>query len=101
MGTLPETHDEYILLFHAHQRLSGRGFDTTVHMPCPFCAAADWNVYRVVDARDALAGERFCAGCKRTTLGTVTKIHDEVHYEMVLLEGDDPPAWMPMRRIGE
>ena len=36
--SMPQSATQYTIRFHANLRYSGFGLDTTLHMPCPFCA---------------------------------------------------------------
>ena len=95
---IPQTKEEFERLFHQNQNITGFGIETTMHMPCPFCAAADWNVFRVIDSQEALAKRSHCSTCKRTVQGNIVRTPNEVSFGMTLVEGDDPPSWSPMQR---
>lgn len=99
----PQTPEEYIARQQASQHLSGYGADTTVHVPCPFCAAPEWLVHRVIDTEAAMSKGATCKKCGRTA-----RAHIATHpgggksFEIVQTGGPDPPPWhrkmFPMRR---
>lgn len=98
----PASSEEYLARFHANQRTSGFGITgTTVHMPCPFCAAADWLVTPVIDTEENMQRDTTCSECGRSSLAIVRRSHHGVEFEFVQTGGADPPEWLTpkMRRV--
>jgi bacterioferritin-associated ferredoxin len=96
------TQEEYVARFQASHKIEGYGIDgMTIHVPCPFCAAPDNLVHKIMDTHEAYAKGATCAECGRSWM---TIIHEHsaqgVRFEVVQTGGDDPPSWfMPMRRV--
>ncbi len=91
----PRNQDDYLRRFYANHSVDGFGLDTRVHMPCPFCAAADFAIFRIVDMREVLRHEATCAECGRSGRSIfVSDKPDEKLIEFVQTGGDDPPAWL-------
>ena len=102
----PKTREEYVARFEASQRVSGVGFDVTSHIPCPFCAAPDFLVAKLLNVE---TGEMFgqvlergavCRECGRGARGLTVRTANGVTIEMVQTCGPDAVApWLPpMRR---
>jgi hypothetical protein len=98
----PKSKAEYEAAFHANERVTGYGINVTIHMPCPFCAAPEFIVYRVLEVVDALAKGAVCTACNRGMKG-ITVIRDAgTSTEFVQTCGDPPPPWVvAMRRTEE
>lgn len=45
----PQSLDEYNHRYSQNFRVTGFGLDVTNHFPCPFCAAPDWYVVKLLD----------------------------------------------------
>lgn len=97
MQTLEERNARY----HQNAKVTGFGEATTVHHPCPFCAAPDFMVCRVIDTKAAMSEDRTCAECGRGTRAIIVETPSTTTFELVQTSGDDPPPYMPMRRISE
>lgn len=93
----PQNAAEYLERFHANQRLSGFGFDTTQHMPCPFCAAPDFLVFKILEVEYALSCGARCGECDRSMKAVFKKISGSVSFEVVQTSGSDPPEWVQPR----
>jgi hypothetical protein len=97
----PKSREEWEKRFHENQKISGFGLATTMHMPCPFCAAPDFAVYRIIDTEEALVDGAVCKECDR---GAAIVFHvntpSNKQFEMVQTSGPDQPVWLdpPMRR---
>lgn len=98
--TLPTNKAEYEERFALNNKLSGFGVDTTMHMPCPFCAAPDFMVYRIIETHAALREGGTCVECHRGFRGDVTVTSHGTSCEFVQTCGDDAPDYIPaMRRV--
>lgn len=96
------TKDEYERLVTANTKIEGYGLDVTMHLPCPFCAAPDFMLYKVIDANDALRAGAVCKSCGRGMKGIVQESSAETTIEMVQTCGNDPPEFLPpMRRVNQ
>lgn len=94
--------EEFAMRYHANYRTDGHGIgQTTVHMPCPFCAAPDWMNYRIADGLPD--GDHRCDGCGRTARIVCHRGSTTTNLELVQTGGGDPPVWLepPPRRIGD
>lgn len=79
----------------------GLGVDTKIHCPCPFCAHADFWIYRLIDLHDALSRRAFCVNCGRAARVIFTFENGEQRAEIVQTSGPDQPEWLQpkMRRV--
>jgi len=97
----PTSYAEYLERFHANQKLSGYGLDVTVHLPCPFCAAPDFMVYKVIDSEAAMVDGSTCKECSRSAaMEFSVNTPSQKAFEVVQTGGDDQPDWLEpkMRR---
>jgi hypothetical protein len=97
----PKSREEWEKRFHENQKISGFGMATTMHMPCPFCAAPDFAVYRIIDTEDALVDGAVCKECTRgAAIVFSVNTPSDKQFEMVQTEGPDQPDWLvpAMRR---
>ena len=96
----PTSMEEYAARFHANEKMEGFGFDVSVHMPCPFCAAPGWLVYRVIEVEQAIARPSLCRECGRSARALVRREQDSVEFEMVQIGGPEQPEWLvPRMRV--
>jgi hypothetical protein len=95
MGT-PQNYQEYLWRFHQNQRVSGYGLDTTTHIPCPFCAAPDFKVFKVLAAEQAMDQSSTCDECERTLSTVVVKSEDGHSTSISLYQtgGPEQPDWL-------
>jgi hypothetical protein len=91
----PESKLEYEERLTHNTDLSGFGFDTSVHMPCPFCAAPDFLIYKVLEVASAFQQDTTCAHCKRTVRGALHTTPNTATMRLFQVAGDDPPPWAP------
>lgn len=105
----PTTSEEYTARFSLNMRTSGCGVrGVTQHFPCPFCAAPDWYVVKIIDFGPppnvygaTEAGPFTCAECGRSGKFIHNRQPGSVTSEFVQTGGDDPPPFMtpPPRRV--
>jgi hypothetical protein len=98
--TQPTNADEYLKRVKENQSLSGHGADTTLHMPCPFCGAAEFMTY-AIGAMEAVTGKgATCKECGRSARFLYEHHHDRASFEIVQTGGPDQPQWLipKMRR---
>ena len=96
----PQTAEEFEARFTQNEKVSGYGMFVTVHLPCPFCAAAEFMVHRVVDVEASMRKGAVCRECgrgaraifKKSFSGNMTTI------QIVQTVGDDPPSFVKMSR---
>ncbi len=80
--------------------VTGSGPIRTTHLPCPFCAAADWMVYSEAETKSAMTRDHACQACGRSARYEIGLDDDGVTAELVQTAGPDAPGWMiPPRRI--
>lgn len=94
------TKDEYEKLYLANHRIEGYGLDVTQHVPCPFCAAPDWQEWPIASVTEAMEVDTKCGSCGRSARAIVTRSEGGVSVEMVQTGGPDPPDYLvpPPRR---
>jgi hypothetical protein len=99
----PTSQAEYNQLFMINQHLSGNGIlGTTQHMPCPWCAAAEWMVFQVINTDVAMSGGPYeCSNCHRSGTFVIEREVDSASFELVQTGGPEPPMWLqpPPRRM--
>jgi hypothetical protein len=91
---------EYEEKLNANQRITGIGFETTMHMPCPFCAEPDFMIYRVLETEQALDKGAVCKHCGRGMKAILKRSEGGISFELVQTCGDPPPDYvLPLRAI--
>lgn len=90
----PQSLDEYNHRYSQNFRVTGFGLDVTNHFPCPFCAAPDWYVVRLLDfGRDS--PNLTCRHCGRSgQLQYAELVGGGSHMRFVQTGGDDAPEWL-------
>lgn len=97
----PNTVEEYNHRYHENFRIEGYGIEgVTNHFPCPFCAAADWYICRIIDFSQT-SPKLTCSECGRTAQLLYKKDWQSSSIECVQTAGDDQPSWLnpQMRRV--
>lgn len=95
MSDTPKTGQEFTERFVANQHISGHGLTgTTMHLPCPFCAAPDFMVFLVVNTEEELQEEHACSECKRSGRNIITISATQKAIEFVQTDGPPPPAYL-------
>lgn len=101
MGPEPKSEEEYTRLTHQRVRTTGYGIEgVTQHLPCPFCAAGEWMVFRLIDGLPRTPHP--CAVCGRTAQIIYHVDNEtETRIELVQTAGPDQPEWLrpQMRRV--
>lgn len=94
---------DYNARFLENQKISGWGPNPTIHMPCPFCTASDWLIYRILETRSAMENGSVCNRCGRGARAVFTDLDPGVTFEVVQFTGPDQPDWLEpkMRRVAE
>lgn len=96
----PTSKTEFEKRFHANMRMSGEGADTTVHMPCPFCGAPDWVVYRLLEMPGRAERSSECGECGRSAAILTSYPSDgSMRGAFVQTGGPDAPAWSRLPRL--
>jgi len=92
----PTSFKEYEELYHNNLYITGFGpANVTNHYPCPFCAAPEWSVSKVIHTEEDMVQEHTCKECGRSGKFVFT-IYQPNHkaFEFVQTGGDDPPSWL-------
>lgn|SRR5574337_1306709 len=91
----PQSMEEFLSRYHSNERIEGFGITgVTIHMPCPFCAAPDFIVYKLIDTHEALQRGGTCAECGRSMQVNVTDTPTAKHMSFVQTGGPDQPEWL-------
>lgn len=91
----PKDLEEYFKRFAANQRIEGYGITgVTMSLPCPFCAAADFITYKVIEVEAALKKGATCKECGRTAAAIFKRTPGEVAFNIVQTGGRDQPEWL-------
>lgn len=91
----PANFNEYLTRFHENSTIFGRGLDTGMEMPCPFCAAPHFMRYRIVDTREVLKKGAVCGVCLRGARCIFqTSTCSATLFELVQTSGPDAPDWL-------
>jgi hypothetical protein len=99
----PKSLEEFDRRFAANTRFEGSGMETTMCLPCPFCAAADFVKFALLDMSEIVKLEQVCKECDRGCQLEMKAIaHGGVRWEFVLTQGEDIPEFLPqMRRVSK
>lgn len=101
----PKCRDEYDNAYKAHTVFEGFGLDTTMVVPCPFCAAPKFMRWSPVPTspiaiEKVLEAGAICEKCGRGMRGITDTSGGDVRVEMVQTCGVDPAPYLPpMRRV--
>lgn len=102
---MPEPVDmiEYERLFQQRTSIEGMGLETSISMPCPFCAAPAFMRYRVLEVETAMQAGSTCKACGRSARAIMQRSSSGVSFEVVQTGGPDQPQWLErqMRRVDE
>lgn len=100
----PQSFGEYLARFQANTVIDGFGMDVAQHVPCPWCAAADFQVLMpaagilALDDRpniDAqMAMDTTCRECGRSGKSLISRGAGSVEFEFVQTDGPDAPEWL-------
>jgi hypothetical protein len=93
---------EYKERYKQNARMSGQGLNVMMFDPCPFCAAPDFWVYRIMDVVQVVSQEHVCEHCARGARVIVTRTPSSVHFVVEQTQGPDQPDWLipKVRRAG-
>jgi hypothetical protein len=89
------TKQEYEKRFSDNQQITGRGLDTTMHMPCPFCAAPEFWVYKIMEMQKVVREGAVCKECGRGMKAIEIKVNGGFGLEFIQTQGDPPPPYVP------
>lgn len=103
MTATPSNMEQYLKRFDGNQKITGTGLDTTVTMPCPFCAAADFVSYRVIDVEQVMSRGAICRECGRGARAISHRRAGGASIEVVQTCGPEQPEWLSpkIRRVAE
>lgn len=90
----PSNKEEFLQRFNENQKLSGFGLETTMHVPCPFCAAPDFMVYKIIDSAAAMARGGTCNVCDRSMKAIFDRKPGVTSFTIVQTGGPDQPEWL-------
>lgn len=91
----PASMAEYIGRFKCNSKVTGYGIEgVTMHTPCPFCAARNFSVFRVIDTEEKIQCDRSCIECGRSARCIIETKAGVQTLELVQTGGDDPPVWL-------
>lgn len=100
--TPPNSVSEYNRRFALNHKIDGFGLiGVEQHYPCPFCAAPDFIVSKILETEIKLAEGATCRECKRGAKALFDRSLGGVRFEIVQTEGPEQPAWLEpkMRRL--
>jgi hypothetical protein len=93
--------ESYNRLFNENQKLDGFGLEVTMYMPCPFCCADDFMIFRILEQKEVTRKPHVCRNCNRGAMIVYTESMGGTSFEIVQTAGEDPPDYLPqMRRVG-
>lgn len=100
----PGNREEYEALFAANTKIDGYFTETSMQIPCPWCAHPGFQTLSPFqgmvsdDERpgidDQLALVHTCANCGRSGRNIIIRTEQGVDVEFVQTGGDDPPSWL-------
>lgn len=83
--------------------MEGIGKDTTIYIPCPYCAEPEFIVTKMTESGPKWLAGAVCASCGRGMQSLViTDLNGGRKLEFVQIVGSAPPDWMAVkpRRVG-
>lgn len=94
--TDPASLDAFNDLFKANTVIDGSGLQTSISVPCPFCAAPNFMRYLIMETKEALMQGATCAACGRSghfefTIDTPT----QKQFHLVQTGGPPAPDYLP------
>lgn len=93
--TDPASQEAYNHKFAKHQTVSGSGFSTATHFPCPFCAEPDWKIATIMEVEQVLSQNTVCQGCGRTARYVYQPVPaGGTLMTLVQTGASSPPVWM-------
>lgn len=97
------TLDEYNAKFNRNYKINGFYTETHMDFPCPFCAEPDLFTYHPFTFKpidNEMGKPHKCPKCERTSQVLIKRSPVETRMEVVQLDGDDIPSYLPfIRRI--
>jgi hypothetical protein len=97
----PKDYDEYLKRLNENTKMEGFGFEVTMTVPCPFCAAPDFQKYLILEVEEAMAKDTTCKECGRSAKAIYHRSPGSTSFEVVQTGGPDQPEWLKpkMRRL--
>jgi hypothetical protein len=104
---LPTTKEEFDIRFAANAYADPDGsMECAFHIPCPFCAAPDFVVAKLLEFNMITSMARTCRECDRGVKLVLKPVHHPKtgnligeSYQFLQTHGEDPPSWAPMKRV--
>ncbi len=90
----PKTAEEYNELYQKHTKITGFGLEVTIHMPCPFCAAPDFCVYKIIEVEEALSKPSTCSSCGRSLKTFINEENGRKTLRFVQTGGEPGPDFL-------
>ena len=90
----PRTLDEFNARAAQSMRMEGTGLETAQVYCCPFCAAPDWAIIKVIETDTELPKERGCSECGRTGKFIIHSDGANVSIDFVQVGGPPPPDYL-------
>jgi hypothetical protein len=92
---------EYDRMSFENMIIEGFGLDVTQSVACPFCAAANFMKFKVLEVEEAMQRSHMCGECGRSAKAIVKRDANGVAFEIVQCGGPDQPEWLEpkMRRV--
>jgi hypothetical protein len=90
----PTSAEEYRKKFDDNQHMSGQFLETTMHMPCPFCAAPEFWVFKILEIERVLGADMKCNECHRGARALFKRDRGGVSFEIVQVSGSAQPEWL-------
>jgi hypothetical protein len=100
--TPPTNLSEYNRRFALNQEITGFGITgVEQHTPCPFCAAPDFMVHKILETEEAFSKGAECRECGRSAKALFDRSTGGVRFEIVQTGGPEQPDWLvpKMRRV--
>lgn len=93
--TEPTSQLEYEVRYAKNQRIEGYGIEgVRIHVPCPFCAASDFIVHKIMDTEAAHARGAVCRECNRGCRMVATAVSGGKAFRFVQTIGPTAPRWV-------
>lgn len=91
----PEDREEYEHRWTQNFQITGAGIDgMRTHVPCPFCAAADFIVHGVLDFLEKMGKGAICKACGRGCRALIDHADSATRFRLVQTSGAKAPDWL-------
>ena len=91
----PQNLQEYLDRFNDNTKITGYGPAVATHLPCPWCAAPDFQRLGILSTVEDMKREATCSSCGRSGVNIFSvEEPGNKQFEFVQTGGPDAPEWL-------